>query len=88
MKALAFLKRNLFNIISWFVTVLLVGSIVGGGFWYYNKANAQAALVPEPTAQPDEPPPSVAPPVPGSEVGSDNNFGAITRNIQLKTNIP
>ena len=87
MKFLEFLKRNRFNLISWFITILVVAGIVGGGLWY-KGTSTEVALVPEPTAQPDEDPPSVAPPVLGSESGGEDSFGSITRNIQLKTNIP
>ena len=87
MKALEFLKRNRFNIISWFVTILIVAGIVIGGFWYQGTTSA-SALVPEPTAQPEESPPDVAPPALGSESGGETSSGSITRNIQLKTNMP
>lgn len=87
MKFLEFLKRNRFNLISWFVTILVVAGIVGGGFWY-KGTRTEAALVPEPTSQPDEDPPSVAPPALGPESGGEDSFGSITRNIQLKTDIP
>ena len=87
MKALDFLKRNHFSIISWFVTILIVAGILGGGFWYKGTTTA-AALVPEPTAQPEESPPEVALPVSGSGGGGGSGFEAISRNIQLKTNMP
>ena len=87
MKALEFLKRNLFNIISWLVTILIVVGIIGGGIWYKGTTSA-AALVPEPTALPEESPPEVALPVSGSGGGSGNGFESISRTIQLKTNMP
>ncbi len=87
MKSLEFLKRNRFNIISWFVTILIVVGIVSGGIWYQGTTSA-AALVPEPTAQPEESPSEVALPVPGSENETIAGFKAISRNIQLKTNMP
>ncbi len=87
MKALEYLKRNRFNVISWFVTILIVAGIVGGGFWYQGTTSA-AALVPEPTAQPEKKPPEVALPVSGSENSSGSGFESITRNIQLKTDMP
>ena len=91
MKALEFLKRNRFNVISWFVTILIVVGIVGGGFWYQGT-NTAAALVPEPTAQPEEQQqqPEVPLPDPRSEneTANESSSGSITRNIQLKTNIP
>jgi murein DD-endopeptidase MepM/ murein hydrolase activator NlpD len=87
MRVLEFLKRNHLNIISWFVTSLIVAGILGGGLWYKGTTSA-AALVPEPTAQPNEDPPSVTLPVSGSGTGSDSGFQSISRNIQLKTNMP
>lgn len=87
MKAVEFLKRNRFSIISWFVTILIVAGIVVGGFWYKGTTTA-AALVPEPTAQPEEKSPEVALPVSASAESSGNGFESIPRTIQLKTNIP
>ena len=87
MKVLEFLKRNLFSILSWFVTIFIVAGILGGGLWYKGK-NATIALVPEPTSQPGEDPPPVALPDSGSGEGGGGGFDAITRNIQLKTNMP
>jgi LysM repeat protein len=88
MKVLAFLKRNRFSIISWFITILLVAGIAGGGFFWYKGNTTEAALVPEPTAQPEEKLPEVAPPVSPSESNSGSGFESITRNIQLKTDMP
>jgi murein DD-endopeptidase MepM/ murein hydrolase activator NlpD len=87
MKMLEFFKRNRFNIISWLVTVLVVAGIVSGGFWYQGTTTA-AALVPEPTAQPEEKSPKVALPPSESQVEVNTGFQAITRTIQLKTSIP
>ena len=87
MKILEFLKRNLFSIISWFVTILIVLGILGGGLWYKGTTSV-AALVPEPTAQPDATSPAVPLPAPRSEGGNDSGFQSISRNIQLKTNMP
>lgn len=87
MKAIEFFHRNRFSIISWLVTVLLVAGIVGGGIWYQGTTTA-SALVPVPTAQPEEKAPQIKPPAPGSQVEAESGLQAITRNIQLKTNIP
>jgi murein DD-endopeptidase MepM/ murein hydrolase activator NlpD len=87
MKALEFLKRNRFSIISWFVTILIVAGIAISGFWY-KGTTSEAALVPEPTAQPEKKSPDVPLPAPGSEGSSGNGFESITRNIQLKTDMP
>jgi murein DD-endopeptidase MepM/ murein hydrolase activator NlpD len=87
MKALEFLKRNRFSVISWFVTILIVAGIAGGGFWY-KGTTSEAALVPEPTAQPEKKPLEMSLPDPGPESSSRSGFESITRNIQLKTNMP
>jgi murein DD-endopeptidase MepM/ murein hydrolase activator NlpD len=87
MKATEFFQHNRFSIISWFVTLLIVAGIVGGGVWYQGITTA-SALVPEPTAQPEEKPPEVKPPAFESEAETENGLQAITRSIQLKTNIP
>ena len=87
MKAPEFFKRNRFTIISWLVTFLLVAGIIGGGFWYQGTSTA-SALVPVPTAQPEEEDPEVELPAPQPQVEVENGLQSITRNIQLKTNIP
>jgi murein DD-endopeptidase MepM/ murein hydrolase activator NlpD len=87
MRALEFIKRNRFSIISWFVTILIVAGIAGGGYWY-KGTTSEAALVPEPTAQPEKKPPEMSLPDPGPVSSSGSGFESITRNIQLKTNMP
>ena len=87
MNTLEFIKRNSFSVISWFITLLIVAGIVAAGLWYQGSTAANA-LVPEPTAQPEENPPEVAQPVIESGGGSGNGFSAISRSIQLKTNMP
>jgi murein DD-endopeptidase MepM/ murein hydrolase activator NlpD len=87
MKFLEFLKRHRFSIISWFVTILIVAGILGGGLWYKGTTTV-SALVPEPTAEPEATSPAVPLPAPGFEGVSDSGFQSITRNIQLKTNMP
>ena len=87
MKALEFLKRHRFSIISWFVTILIVTGILGGGLWYKGTTTA-SALVPEPTAEPDATSPVLPLPAPGSEVSTDSGLQSVSRNIQLKTNMP
>jgi murein DD-endopeptidase MepM/ murein hydrolase activator NlpD len=86
MRILDFLKRNRFHILSWFVTLLLSAGILGGGLWYKGASQA-SALVPEPTAQPEDSPPAVALPVSAPEIVT-SGFTSIGRNIQLKTNMP
>ena len=80
-----FLKRNSFSVISWFITMLLVAGIVGGGLWY-KSASAAPAFIPEPTAQPDANPPKVD--LPAAQPEPQNRFDSIERSIQLKTDIP
>lgn len=89
MKALEFLKRNRFNVISWLITIVIVAGIIGGGFWYQGTSSA-SALVPEPTVQPEEKQPDVPLPAPetANRSAEEDGAGSITRSIQLKTNIP
>ena len=79
-----FLKHNLFNIISWFVTLVLVGGIAGGAFLWKQSTTVEQASIPEPTAAPEEKQPQVAMPA----LGGPEAFASIERDIQLKTNIP
>lgn len=85
MKAIQFLKHNLFNIISWTITFILVSGILSFGLWYRGTISA-AALAPEPTSQPEETIPQVT--LPESESQAEGGFASITRGIQLKTNMP
>lgn len=89
MKALGFLKHNLFSFVSWFVTILIVFGIVGGGLWYKSTTTV-AALEPEPTAMPEKKQVEISLPAPdsGNNNGSGGGLQAITRDIQLKTNMP
>ncbi|HSO12182.1 MAG TPA: peptidoglycan DD-metalloendopeptidase family protein [Anaerolineales bacterium] len=80
----SFLKNNTFNIISWFVTLILVGGIVFGAFAWKQSAEAVQAAELVPTAAPDEEP--VQPAMPG--LGGPEAFVSIPRDIQLKTNAP
>ena len=87
MNVLEILKRNRFNVISWFVTILIVAGIVGGGSWYKGNST-ESALIPEPTIQPEENPSVVPLPNSGSGSGGGSGFESISREIQLKTDIP
>jgi len=80
-----FIQKNSFNIISWTITLLLVAGIVGGGLWYKGTSTV-SALVPEPTAQPNEKPPALDMPAPLRVI--QGGFDSIEREIQLKTDIP
>jgi murein DD-endopeptidase MepM/ murein hydrolase activator NlpD len=83
-KFLSFWKNNRFGVVSWLVTVAVVASLLGGAFWFKNAQAANSALVPQPTAGPDEAAPNVSlplPPVSGSE-------SVIDRQLQIITYIP
>jgi len=77
-------KNNLFNIISWSVTILLVEGIVGGAFLWKRSTNTPQAAALEPTVVPNEEQPQVVMPALGGPVA----FASIERDIQLKTNVP
>jgi len=83
-KFLSFFKKNLFNIVSWFVTILLVGGIAGGALIWKQSTNTVQALTLEPTAAPAQEKPQVAMPA----LGGPEAFASIERDIQLKTNVP
>jgi murein DD-endopeptidase MepM/ murein hydrolase activator NlpD len=83
-KITSLLKKNIFNIISWSVTLMLVAGIVGGAFAWKQSTTIVKAAVPEPTLAPDQKKPPVEMPV----LGGPEAFVSIGRDIQLKTNIP
>jgi len=79
-----FFKNNLFNIISWLVTLILVAGIVIGAFaWKQSTTVVQASEL-VPTAAPEKEQPQVAMPA----LGGPEAFVSIGREIQLKTNVP
>src|SRR5690349_14018260 len=78
-----FFKENRFSIISWAVTIALIGGMLGGAFMWKNKSTANA-LDPIATAQPNQNSPKVALPALGGPIA----FQAIGRQIQIKTNVP
>lgn len=81
-------KPDRFTVISWVVTILLVVSLLTFTLIYKNSQAATyvQAPLPQPTAaQSDGSQPSVGIPVEGSDGGV---FSFISRNLQLKTNIP
>lgn len=82
-KFLSFWKNNRFGVVSWLVTVALVISLLGGAIWWKNAQALESAVVPQPTARPDEAP-SVSLPIPPV---SDDGPG-IGRKIQIVTYIP
>ncbi|PWB68938.1 MAG: hypothetical protein C3F07_20980 [Anaerolineales bacterium] len=83
-KIVLFFNKNSFNIISWFVTFLLVGGILGGAFLWRKSTTSVQALVPEPTAASEEEMPNITMPA----LGGPEAFVSIPRDIQLKTNAP
>jgi murein DD-endopeptidase MepM/ murein hydrolase activator NlpD len=82
-KFLSFWKNNRFGVISWLVTVALVVSLLGGALWWKNVQALNSALVPQPTAGPDDAPNITLPLPPVSGEGP-----VIGRRIQIVTNIP
>jgi murein DD-endopeptidase MepM/ murein hydrolase activator NlpD len=84
-KILSFLKKHLFSIISWIVTFAIVAGLAGTAMWWTENTSAAAAMVPEPTAQPDQNPPKVSLPATVNTTGSQSD---LTRQIELKTDIP
>lgn len=80
----SFIKNNLFNIVSWFITVIVVTGIVLGAFAWKRSTTVVQASAPVPTAAPDEAPPQVQMPA----LGGPEAFASIERDIQLKTNVP
>lgn len=80
----SFFKNNLFNIVSWLVTVLLVGGIIAGAFMWKQSTNTVEAAALEPTAIPNQAQPQVAMPA----LGGPEAFASIERGIQIKTNVP
>ena len=80
----SYFKNNLFNIISWVVTLVIVAGIVGGAFIWKRSTTVVQAAMPEPTQAPDEKPPQVQMPA----LGGPEAFISIGRDIQLKTNAP
>jgi murein DD-endopeptidase MepM/ murein hydrolase activator NlpD len=81
----SFFKNNAFNIVSWLVTLVLVGGIVFGAFAWQRSTTVVQASAPVPTAAPDEGPAEVQMPALG---GPEAYVLSIPRDIQLKTNVP
>src|SRR5215216_3227117 len=82
-KLSSFFNRNRFYVISWVVTIALVGGMIGGALRWKAISGGQV-LAQIATAKPDQNPPKVKMPA----LGSPDSFKAIAREIQIKTNIP
>src|SRR5215216_114928 len=82
-KLSSFFNQNRFYVISWVVTIALVGGMIGGALRWKANSGGQV-LAPIATAKPDQNPPKVKMPA----LGSPDSFKAIAREIQIKTNIP
>jgi len=83
-KVTSFFSNHKFSVISWAVTLLLVGGIVTGALAWKKSTMPVQALAPQSTAASVDEPAGVALP---ALTGSDP-FLSISRVIQLKTNIP
>lgn len=80
----SYLKNNLFSIISWVITIVLVVGIVFGAFAWKQSTTVVQASAPIPTAASAKEPVDV--PLPA--LGGPEAFVSISRDIQLKTNVP
>ena len=83
-KAISFLKENKFSIVSWGVTLALAAGMIFGALAWKQAHTPQRLVAPAATLAPQEKPAKVAMP---ALLGSDP-FASISRDIQLKTNIP
>jgi murein DD-endopeptidase MepM/ murein hydrolase activator NlpD len=82
---IGFFKTNRFFVVSWSITALLAGTLVGFALWWTQARTTSPAPRPEPTAGTIQDSSSVALP---QQIG-DPLFGlGIQRQLQLKTNIP
>jgi murein DD-endopeptidase MepM/ murein hydrolase activator NlpD len=83
-KFINFIKKNSFTVISWGVTLVVVAGMVGSTLWWKQSSANAAALQPEPTAKPGQSAPSISLP----STSASNALDAISRHIELKTQIP
>jgi len=83
-KFINFIKKNSFTVISWGVTLVVVAGMVGSTLWWKQSSANAAALQPEPTAKPGQSAPSISLP----STNASNALDAISRHIELKTQIP
>jgi murein DD-endopeptidase MepM/ murein hydrolase activator NlpD len=83
-KITSYFKKNIFNIVSWLVTLAVVAGIVGGAFMWRQSTTVVQAAMPEPTQAPDKEQPQVEMPA----LGAPEAVESVGRDIQLKTNVP
>lgn len=83
-KLITFFKANTSSVVSWVITLAIVGGMVGGALAWKNSKVTALAMAPRPTAAPGlEPADVVMPALSGPEA-----LVSIPREIQIKTNIP
>lgn len=79
------INADRFTSISWGITGLLVITLLGSAFWWTQVGSASSGPKPEPTARPNQNPPSInLPPSITDPVTSPS----IQRQLQLKTVLP
>jgi murein DD-endopeptidase MepM/ murein hydrolase activator NlpD len=83
-------KVDRFAVISWVVTLLLVGALLGGTVYYKNSRPRTYVPAAQPTSAATSESSAAAQPQVGAPVvsGDGGGFSSITRKLQLKTNIP
>ncbi len=84
MSLIAFWRAHRFSILAWLITILIVAALVVSALWWRNVRAWEPSTIPQPTAIPNQGAPQVVLPLP--PVASDQE--AISRNLQLNTNIP
>ncbi|MBN1306246.1 MAG: LysM peptidoglycan-binding domain-containing M23 family metallopeptidase [Anaerolineales bacterium] len=80
------IKNNMFTILSWGVTFIVVAVLLGTALWWKGTTHTAAALVPEPTAKAEDNPSQIN--LPALTPLNGNGQPAIKREIELKTDIP
>src|SRR5512141_216150 len=83
-KLSSFFKKNLFSIISWAVTFVLVAGMVLGALKWKESTSLPPALAPIATAGPNKASPKISMPA----LAAPAAFTSIERGIEIKTNIP
>ncbi|HJS19559.1 MAG TPA: LysM peptidoglycan-binding domain-containing M23 family metallopeptidase [Anaerolineales bacterium] len=83
-KLSSFFSTNRFTVISWVVTLAIVGGMIGGALKWRQVSTVQA-LAPVPTAGLHDDAPEIA--LPALDAASEA-FKSIEREIQIKTNVP